>query len=309
MKRAQVLAGLAVAAAGATPGIVRAAEPLRIVTSPIDASAEPYYASDLGFFAEAGIDPQIQALSNGAAVAAAVASNTVDIGCSGLPNVALAFRRGVPFTAIAPAALYLTGVPTTALMVPLSSTVTKAADLNGKTIAAAGLKTISEYAPRWWMDKNGGDSSTVKFIEMNNLQIIEALAAARIDGAVIPEPYLAEAKRSSRVFANAYDAIGSRFLIGVFFANLAWARSHPDVVRRFQQVMVRTATWANGHTPQSGEILAKYSKLEPAIVKSMLRIAYATRMDPAQMQPLIEVLAHYGGIPGSFPAEEMIFKG
>jgi NitT/TauT family transport system substrate-binding protein len=309
VKRRQVLAALAAAAGAAVPAIGRAADPVRIVTSALDATAEPYYASDLGFFAEAGIDAQIQTLSNGAAVSAAVASGTVDIGCSGLPNILLAFRRGIPFIAVAPASLYVAGVPTTVLLVPPNSTAASARDLNGKTIAAAGLKTISEYAPRWWMDKNGGDSSTVKFIEMNNPQIIDALAAARIDAAVMPEPFLAEAKRVARVFANAYDAIGSRFLLGAFFANLDGAHSHADVVRRFRNVMARTAAWANGHPQQSGEILAKYAKVDPATVKSMLRIAYAERLEPRQMQPLIEVLAHYGAISGSFPAEELIFRG
>jgi len=40
-------------------------------------------------------------------------------------------------------------------------------DINGKTIAINGLKNINEIPTDAWIDNNGGDSKTLKFIEMS----------------------------------------------------------------------------------------------------------------------------------------------
>lgn len=309
MKRSHVLGGLAGAlGAVACPAALRAAAPVRVVTTALDASAEPFYAADMGFFRDAGVDVLVNSTSNGAVVSTAVAGNAADIGFANLMSVAVAFKRGIPFTVIAPGSYYDSRVPTSLLVVPKGSPITQARELNGKTIAAAGLRTITEFAPRVWMDKHGGDSSTVRFVEMNNPQILDALLTGRIDAAVLAEPFLEASKPVARTLAPAYDAIAPRFLVGVFFAHLDWAKSNPNVVARFEQAIVRTAAWANTHHRQSGDILVKFSKLNPAVVQKMLRIGYETKLDPAEMQPMIDVLARYGGIPQAFPADQIIFK-
>jgi NitT/TauT family transport system substrate-binding protein len=310
MKRHQAIAAMAAGLTlGSLPPPVRAADALRLATSPLDAAGEAYYGLDMGFFKDAGIDAQIQQIASGAAIAAAVAGNAADIGFSNMISVAAAYKRNVPFTLIAPASLYIDKDPTSVLMVPKNSPLKTAKDLNGKTFGTVGLKTITEYAPRLWMDQNGGDSTTVKFIEMSMPQILEGFATNRIDAGIVAEPFIAQAKNVGRIFADAYDAVAPRYLIGVWFAMAPWANAHADLVKRFQQAMTRTADWANGHTKQSGEILAKYGKFDPDILRRMLRVVYSPRFNVAEMQPVIELTARYGGIPESFKVEEMIFKG
>lgn len=308
VRRSTVLAGALASLALAHAQRAPAADPLRIASAPIDASAEAYYATDMGFFAQAGIDAQLSALSNGAAIASAVASNSVDVGFSNLISVAAAYKRNVPLTLLAPASLYLASDPTSVLMVPSNSPARTARDLDGKTFGASGLRTITEYAPRLWLDKNGGDSSTVKFVEMTFPQIVEALGASRIDAAIVAEPFIAEAKHVARIFANAYDAVGKRYLIGVWFTSAGWAQAHPDLARRFQTVLARTAQWADGHTRESGEILQKYGKLDPEVARTMLRVVYAPRFERAEMQPVIDLAARYGAIPASFDPQEMVVR-
>ena len=53
---------------------------VRLAVLTIEPAAEGYFAKDMGFFAKAGIDIDIQAMQSSNAVAAALASNAVDIG-------------------------------------------------------------------------------------------------------------------------------------------------------------------------------------------------------------------------------------
>ena len=309
INRRTLLAGLGTAlTAAALPPSARAANALKIATIPLDAGAEAYYALDLGYFRDAGIDATIDPIASGGATASAVAGGTIDIGFSNLISIAAAYKRNLPFTLLAPGSYYTAAIPTSVLMVPLSSPAKTAKDLNGKTFAVNGLKTITEYAPKLWMDKNGGDSSSVKFIEMTFPQIVESLGANRIDAAIVADPFIAQAKAGARIFADAYDAIGSRYIIGCWFTTKQWAAAHTDLANRFTQVIAKTALWANKNKPLSGAILAKYAKMDPAVAATMLRLDYAPRFTVAEMQPVIDLAARYGGLPSTFPADELVYK-
>ncbi len=309
MDRRTILAGLGAGLAAATaPSRARAADALHIATIPLDAGAEAYYAADLGYFRDAGIDATIDPIPSGAAILSAVAGGSVDIGFSNLISIAVAYKHNVPVTLIAPGSLYTASIPTSVLMVPANSPAKTAKDLNGKTLGVNGLKTITQYAPQLWIDKNGGDSTSVKFVEMTFPQIIAALAANRIDAAIVADPFIAQAKPAARVLSDAYDAIGSRYIIGCWFSTTQWASTHASLAARFAQVIAKTAQWANTHKPQSGDILAKYAKMDPAVAATMLRVDYAPRFERPEMQPVIDLVARYGGLTATFPADELIYK-
>jgi NitT/TauT family transport system substrate-binding protein len=294
--------------AAALPARARANDALHIASIPLDAGAEAYYALDLGYFRDAGIDAQVESIPSGAAIAAAVASGAVDVGFSNLISIAVAYKHKVPVTLLAPGSLYTATIPTSVLMVPKNSPARTARDLNGKTLAVNGLKTITQYASQLWIDKNGGDSTTVHFIEMTFPQIVAALAANRVDAAIVADPFIAQAKGGARLLADAYDAIGARYIIGCWFTTTQWVAAHPDVANRFAQAIARTAQWANSHKPQSGAILAKYSKMDPLVAATMLRVDYAPRFVHSEMQPVIDLAARYGGLAAAFPAEELVYK-
>jgi NitT/TauT family transport system substrate-binding protein len=310
LNRRNALAGLGagLAAAAAPRAAFAANDPLHIASIPLDAGAEAYYAYDMGYFRDAGIDATVDSIPSGAAILAAVAGGAVDVGFANLISIAVAYKHNVPVTLLAPGSLYTASIPTSVLMVPANSPAKTGRDLNGKTLAVNGLKTITQYAPELWIDKNGGDSTTVKFVEMTFPQIVEALGQNRIDAAIVADPFIAQAKPAARILADAYDAIGSRYIIGCWFSTTQWAAAHPALAGRFAQAIARTAQWANTHKPASGAILAKYSKMDPAVAATMLRVDYAPRFVKSDMQPVIDLVARYGGLPATFPADELIYK-
>lgn len=309
MNRNDALRSIATGIAIATmPRIARSADAVRVATIPLDAGAEVYYAQDMGFFKDAGLDVEISSISNGAAIGSAVVSNAVDIGFSNLTSIGEAYKRNLPLTVIAPGSLWSRDAATTVIMVPKDSAVRSGRDLNGKTIGVNGLKNILQYGAQAWIDKTGGDSSTVQFIEMTFPQTLEGLRLHRIDAGLVGEPFIAVAKKDSRILAPGLDAVAPRLLIGCYFTTRSWANAHPDVVAHFAQAIGKTAVWANAHQAQSGQILMKYSKLDPSTLKEMLRVVYAARFNAAEAQPVIDVAAKYGGLSATFPVTDLIYQ-
>jgi aerobic carbon-monoxide dehydrogenase large subunit len=281
---------------------------VRVITPPIDAGAQPFYAQAMGFFKKAGITVEIAKASNGAAVAAAVAGGAADIGQSNLVSIASAHARGLPFVMIAGANEFVASQHQNALVVAPGSPIRTARDLNGKTVAVTGLKNITEIGFDLWFERNGGTLSSVKIIELPFAAMAAAVANGRVDAATMTVPELSEAVRTHAVKVLAYplESIGKTWLVGGWFTTAAWAQAHPDLVRAYVAAMSAAAAWANRHQSESAKILeaATGQPVDP----QTSRVPYAGELDPKAMQPVIDASAKYGAIKTPFPASELIFQ-
>jgi NitT/TauT family transport system substrate-binding protein len=292
----------------AAPGRAQTDATIRIAGLPIESAAQVYYAKDMGLFAKAGLVADIQTMRGSAQVSAAIASGDIDIGYSSVDTLASIHQKNIPVVVVAPANEYVSPGQrrVVALVLPANSHVQNAKDLSGKTFAVGAFNSIAEIAPRVWIDQNGGDSRTVKFVEVPSPAMTAALEAGRVDAAWVAEPFIGQALKNGRVLGSGFDGISKRFIVSAWFTSIQWAKEHPDLVKRFATVMHETAIWANENPGKSGEILAKYTGLDPAVIASMARTRYGDQLTPALLQPLIDVAARYGKF-SAFPAQELIY--
>jgi NitT/TauT family transport system substrate-binding protein len=283
---------------------------LNVATIGGDVGGEIYYAKDLGMFKKVGLDVTISDITNGGAISSAVASGALDIGYSNAVSTIIAHDKGLPFMIIGGANMHETAAPTAGILaVGRTSAFHSAKDLNGKTIATIGLSNISYVAVRAWLDKNGGDSSTVHFLEVPFGQMEQAIQTGRVDAASIDaqsDPTIGKPGDPLRVLGIAYDGIGPRFLPSVWFTSADWIAKHPDEAKKFASVMRDAANWANVHRKESAEILVKYSKNTMEEINSVPRVSYAAVVTPDLIQPVIDDSAKYGLIKAPFPAAAII---
>jgi NitT/TauT family transport system substrate-binding protein len=314
LTRAQLLALAAAAPAMLHVAPARAqaqSGPLRIATAVGDSYASPYYVSDGGFLAKAGLSASITLLNNGSAVMAAVAGGTVDIGLSDAIQLANAYNRGVPFKFFAGGGLYSTAAPTTLLCVGKTSPIKLPKDLEGQTIAMLALSSVTEIAVREWLKNNGVDQSKVKLFEMPGPDIPGALARGTIAAGMIVEPVLTAGLQAGdvRVFAKPFDAVAKQFYISSWFSRGDWLAANPDLVKKLTAAIYDGARWANANHEQSGAILAKYAKLEPDRIKSMTRVQMATVLDAKYMQPVLDGALAYKLISKPTSAADLMLIG
>jgi ABC-type nitrate/sulfonate/bicarbonate transport system substrate-binding protein len=70
--------------------------------------------------------------------------------------------------------------------------------------------------------------------------------------------------------------------------------------------MREAVEWAQKNPAQCPAILAKYLKVDPVVVAASPRTYFAKALDPAQLQPGIDLTAKYAKFP-TFPAQELIY--
>jgi NitT/TauT family transport system substrate-binding protein len=294
------------------PRVARAQSlaPITIAAIPSDISGEAYYAADMGFFKRNGLDATFVSLTNGGAISAAVLSGAADIGYSNVISLSLAHARGLPVTILAPANLHLHDAPTAGIMaVKASSPYQSARDLNGKIIAVIGINNIADIAVRQWIDKDGGDQKTVKFVELPFSSMKPALEAGRIDAASLDQtgdPLLGKPGDTLRVIGNAFDSIAHRFVPSVWFTTSDWVAKHQAEAKAFVTAMHATARWANTHHRESATILAKYTHDTPEQIASVTRVTYGETLTPDLIQPDIDAAVRYGVLKTPFSASDLI---
>ena len=258
-----------------------------------DSAGPEFYAEALGYYKQAGLNVTLNFMN---APATALSGGALAI--CGLPTTLTAIGRekGLPFVMIAPLSLYVSSIPDHALIVLKNSPYHTAADLNGKTIGTRDLGNMSYFGARQWLDKNGGDSKSIKWYELSDPLDVEAMRAGRLDAASISEPALTPALRSGdvRVLGAVFDAIAPRFLIAGCVTTEGFVKDHPDVVKKFADVIAKTAKWANEHQAQSGALLEKYA--QTPVPPGAPRALYAERLRLADVQPVLDLMLATGQI-------------
>jgi NitT/TauT family transport system substrate-binding protein len=306
-------ASTALAASTSWPRTAAAQTPLldlRVAANANDTFAPPYYAQDEGFFTREGLNVDLQTISNGAAITAAVVGGTIDIGVAVPVTIAGAYLRGLPLVIIAAGALSISSVPNTRLCVAGDSALKTAKDFEGKTIAINALGVGLELAPFVWLTVNGADKSKVKLVELPFSEMGLALERHTVDAAVLTEPAFTVAAKENHIkmFANVNTAIAPVYVSSCWFTTRPFAQAHPEHVRRFVRAIYDAQKWANAHQDLSAGILTKYSKLDISLTRSMTRAHYAEQLRASDIQPFLDIELQYGGLPTHVSASDLIYQ-
>jgi NitT/TauT family transport system substrate-binding protein len=293
------------ASAQTTPALVT----LKMGVIPIEAGAEPFFAEDMGFFKKQGLDVEMQTMQNGASIAAAVAGGTLDIGFADTISIASAHSRGLPFIFLAPGLLNSYVAPTLALMVAGNGPIHDAKDLNGKTIGVNGLNNITMIPFEAWIDRSGGDSKTIKWIEIPIPAADDAVVAGKLDATTIGEPFITFGiDKGLRAFYVEKNAIAPRYVLSGFMTTKDWAAKNPALAAKFIAAIKEAGQWANANPAASAIILAKYTKIPQPVVDRMKRGQFAETLLVSDYQPVIDAATKYGVLPKAFPAAEFFYR-
>lgn len=295
--RASILTGLA--AAAGVPMVARGADlaVIRVGSAATDATAQHFYAHDLGYFAAAGLSEQITTLRNVTEMTAGVIGGSLDVIAGSLVPIAQAHNHGNDLRVIALGNVYTGPPPQGVVVAAQNSPIRTGADLNGKTISVNGLGDFSQVTIEAWIDANGGDSKSVKLLELPFGGVAAALAQGRIDAALLVEPFTTMAKGQVKIIGDALAPVGKHFMVTGWYAKEDWLNANRDTARRFIEVMLKTAKWANANHDASAAILARYSPVPVDVIRASPRAVYGdVPVTPDWLQPVLDYSTKYIGL-------------
>ena len=307
MRNRSSFLGATLTAMSVRPAGAQTTAVLHLGASPFETHGVVYYAQDLGYFKRGGLNVDVQIMSGGAAILAAVAGGSLDAGLGNPIPLANALLRGLHFVYVAPGYVFeRSGPALSQLVVTPDSPIRVAKDVEGKTMAVVGLQGLDPLAADAWLEANGASPAAVKFVEIGTAAMGEAVVNGRIDVALMNEPALGDALRTNKVrsLARPYDALGKTIMVAGVFATEEWASKHADAIRRLQHALNDAAAWAIANPGQAGAILEKYTKSPSPLAREH----HARTLDPSYIQPILDAAYRYKLISQPVSARDLIWK-
>lgn len=313
MRRAALLALSGAGFAAAALPARAQAETVRFGGAGVEESALPWYAQEKGFFKDAGVDVALSTFPNGGSITQGMLGGSIDVGVTNSGSMSSAYVRGLPLYLVACGALYSPSSPIAHLVVNKTLGIHSAKDLSGRTIAVSTLRDMVQATGMQWIDRNGGDSKSVNFVELPTPAQDAAILAKRIDGSIMVEPIYSQSKNDVQQMGLTYEAVNDRkpFQTLGIAGNKDWVDRNPALARRLQAALHAAARWANDarNHPEAVTLLVRWTKIDAAVIAGYPRLTFAETNSPTLVQPVIDLMARYGILPRTFPAAELFASG
>jgi NitT/TauT family transport system substrate-binding protein len=278
---------------------------------PAVVSVQAYVAQDFGIFKKHGLDVQFFPTTAGVNTISALVGGSLDLAFGDAVAVSSARVHNIPLKFMAPGIVDTTRVPVLAILVKPNGSIHDVKDLNGKTIAVNSIRSMSTVMTSAWVDGNGGDAKTLKFVELPFPQVAAAIANGTVDAGLVPEPFLSSALEGGlRAMPFEKGAVHD-YMVSGWIATPAWLAANPDTAARFIAAMKEATEFANKQPvpPDVADVLTKYTKI-PAVAITHMKFPdlFGTAMDVHYVQRVVDATAKYGVIDQPFPAADIVYQ-
>jgi NitT/TauT family transport system substrate-binding protein len=268
-----------------------------------------FMAMEKGFFTAEGLELEPIPMAGGALIVQGVTSGALQIGMSNVISLYQAHVEGFDLKLVAGGATHVKGPNEDhVLIVPQASPLIRAKDLEGKTLAVNTLYNIVHLMAMAWIDKNGADSSKVKFVELPFPQMEAALVAGRVDAVSIHEPFATAAleKAATRVLAHPWGDVIPKFLIGGWFASGKWIQKNKEAVQAFVRAINRGIDAIQADPAGARDAMAKWSGLSAELAGRIGFPVFETGLSEQDLQSTIDLTHRYKLIARPFKAREVM---
>lgn len=274
------------------------AEPVKVTIGALTISetAPLWGAVKAGVFADHGLDVTIQPIQGGAQAMPALINGEVDFTVGQPFGVMRARDQGLPVSIISNYAESLRQGPDINSVVTGAGTgITRAKDLSGKTVAVNSLGAAGDLTIKAAVDADGGDSSTIKFVEVAFPDVPAQIEAGNIDAAWVPEPFVSMvvAAGGARV-VDPYQATIPGLPTLVVQATQKTIDEKPELVAAMRAALADAFAWAEANDAEMRQSLVDNMSL-PADAAAHLPLPHFTAtIDRTTLQALADLAVKYG---------------
>ncbi len=247
--------------------------------TPVSIFAPMFVAYEKGFFAEEGLNVNLQALPGGSDMVVLTATGEFDAGLGGIgPAYWNAAAQELPVTIIAPG--HMEGSPVASpLMISKdaceSGEITRISDLEGKKVAVN-----SPGATELWLDTAlRTDGLTIEDIDLQYMAFPDAVAAldsGAISAAIVGEPLATQAENDGIAVRIASDFDVQSYQVTAVFASDQFLSENPEAATGLVTAYLRASRdlTENFNDPVNLAIIEKYTGVPPELIAESIKPVY-----------------------------------
>ncbi|WP_372697396.1 ABC transporter substrate-binding protein [Arthrobacter sp. JSM 101049] len=270
--------------------------PVTVGVIPIVDTAPIWLGDEQGFFADEGLDLDIQTASGGAAIIPGIQSGSYDFAFSNLVSLMVANDKGLDMKIVA------NGNSTTgtdhdfgAVVVPGDSAIKSPKDLAGKKVSVNNLSNIGDTTIKNVVEEDGGDPDAINFVEVGFPDAPAALDNGVVDAAWILDPFLTQSvDDGARVISNNFTDFDPNLDIAAYFTSQESLDKNPELGEKFQRAMNKSLEFAQENPDKVRDIVGTYTKIDAETRKKLILPTFRVEMNREAAQKLGDAAVKYG---------------
>jgi NitT/TauT family transport system substrate-binding protein len=184
-----------------------------------------------------------------------------------------------------------------------ASGITRPRDLAGRKVSVNSLGAAGDVTIMESVAKDGGDPSTIKFVEVAFPDVPAQLEAGNIDAGWVPEPFVSQLKARGDTFVVApYQNTIPGLTTLTTFTTSKLISEQPALVDDFAAAMKETLAWAKdpaNNTALRAALKANMPQLPPAAADALKLPDFSWNVDKASLQKLVDLAVTYKVLPKS----------
>lgn len=284
-------------------------EKITVGVIPIVDTAPIFLGDSKGFFEEEGLDLEIQTATGGSAIVPGIQSGSYDFAFSNYVSLMVANDKGLNMKVVA------NGVTTTgdadtdfgAVVVTDDSPIKTPKDLAGKKVSVNNLSNIGDITVSQVVKDDGGDPSTVDFVEVPFPDAPAALENGIVDAAWILDPFLVQSLGDgARVVSNNFVDFDPELDIAGYFTSAEKISTEPEQTAKFQRAMNKSLEYAQEHPQEVRDIVGTYTKIDADTREELVLPRYRVDINTEAAQKLGDAAQEFGAITKPVDLETLL---
>jgi ABC-type nitrate/sulfonate/bicarbonate transport system substrate-binding protein len=281
-------------------------EPLAITVGyfPLVHTATAVHAFEEDLFAEQNLDVTLEQTSGGAQAIPSLIAGEYDITYGNYTSALLAAQQGLPIRIIAGNDV---GADDHGIMVNADSPLQEPADLAGARVAVNNLQNIGTVAVRAIVEDDGGDSSSIQFVELPYPDMQAALDAGDVDAIWQVEPFQASSLAAGdRMLFPLFSGPVDDMPVAGWLTTEQFIQENPDAVEAFRAALSESVDTIQDNRELLVELVPTYSQVPAEVVEQVGMPEWDAEPNPEQLQKMADLMLEYGLVDEEFDVSTMI---
>jgi len=276
---------------------------LRVAYIPVVTWLPALVAKEEGIFEKNGLDVTFTKFPNLINLPGTLGKQ-FDLAPSTAPDLLNAVASGLNIAAVAGETLETSANKSYQVMVRPDSGINSVKDLSGKRVAGPGVGSVMHVALLYWVQKEGGDPSSVIGLETPFTAMMDQLKSGRVDAVEPLEPFVGQMLGAGfKSIGDPLLAVADPVLFPFWIADANWARANGDVLKRWVASLEGGLKAIQTDDAKARKVLASYSGLPDVVVARIPLPHYDFRITPAELDVWRNVMVSQG-----FPLKDLDVK-
>lgn len=284
-------------------------EQITVGVIPIVDTAPIWLGEAKGFFAEEGLDLEIETATGGSAIVPGIQSGSYDFAFSNLISVMVANDKGLDMEFVA------NGISTTgdessdvgSVLVKGDSKISSPKDLAGKKVSVNNLSNIGDTTIKSIVEADGGDPESIEFVEVPFPDAPAALENGIVDAAWILEPFQSSAMDAGAKMLSAnFAEFDPELDVAGYFTSAQYAQENPEVTQKFTTAMNKSLDYAQQHPDEVRDIVGTYTKISEDVRAGMVLPRFRADFNREAVQKLGDAAQSYGTLSKPVDIEKLL---